>query len=404
MRTSESLFVDKYLTGHGPNTAGQRLALYAAGQARQMDESGLGTVFGDPSGAEPITDANGRIRLKGYTITPTVRPGGAILLTLLWEGLRPVNPSYHVFVHLLDERGAIVAQKDGQPVQWTRPTNSLQPGEQIADRYGILLSENFVPGRYQLAVGLYEPVTGQRLPVSAGPSSYALDLGPSRFVSGEAPGRRSVPSGKRVRDAEATHPVLAARFLDFNWGTRSHGYEMDARNCCVRRTLFGADASRMRPGCRANAGAHRHACGCSRLGAGRDHHPTGARECTHSHQQRRRVAVEIPTVQMQPATPAMLSTPTVSIPEVIEANGACSVEYDLDLASYPDLTGQMGCALSEAKYDPVGINEFSAGPGNNRFMLWFGSEGQIYVLFPDQPGRPPRTRGKRDSLSFRATP
>ena len=178
LRTSEYLLVDEYLTGRDPDTAGQRLALYAAGQAHQMDESGLGTVFGDPSGAEPITDANGWIRLKGYAITPKVRPGGAILLTLLWESLRPVDQSYHVFVHLLDERGAIVAQKDGQPVQWTRPTNSWQPGEQIADRYGILLSETFVPGRYQLAVGLYDPVTGQRLPVSAGPSSYALDLGP----------------------------------------------------------------------------------------------------------------------------------------------------------------------------------------------------------------------------------
>jgi hypothetical protein len=96
------------------------------------------------------------------------------------------------------------------------------------------------------------------------------------------------------------------------------------------------------------------------------------------------LAVEIPTVQVQPAPPAVSATPTVSVPEVIEANGACSVEYDLDLAGYPDLTGQMGCALSAAGYDPVGINEFGAGPDYNRFMLWFGGEGQIYVLFPDQ--------------------
>jgi hypothetical protein len=96
------------------------------------------------------------------------------------------------------------------------------------------------------------------------------------------------------------------------------------------------------------------------------------------------LAVEIPTVQVEPAAPAVLATPTVSVLEVIEANRACAVEYDLDLAGYPDLTGQMGCALSEANYDPVGINEFGAGPDYNRFMLWFGSEGQIYVLFPDQ--------------------
>ena len=33
-------------------------------------------------------------------------------------------------------------------------------------------------GRYTLAVGLYDPITGQRLPVSAGPASYAIELGP----------------------------------------------------------------------------------------------------------------------------------------------------------------------------------------------------------------------------------
>ena len=155
LRTSEYLLVDDRLPGRDPDSASQRLALYAAGQAHDMEESGLGTVFGDPAGTEPITPENGWIRLKGYAITPEAQPGGAILLTLLWESLRPVDQSYHVFVHLLDERGTIAAEKDGQPVQWTRPTNSWQTGEQIADRYGILLPETFAPGRYTIAVGLY---------------------------------------------------------------------------------------------------------------------------------------------------------------------------------------------------------------------------------------------------------
>ena len=33
-------------------------------------------------------------------------------------------------------------------------------------------------GRYTLAVGLYDPVSGQRLAVSAGPASFAIELGP----------------------------------------------------------------------------------------------------------------------------------------------------------------------------------------------------------------------------------
>ena len=45
-------------------------------------------------------------------------------------------------------------------------------------RYGLLLPAALPAGRYTLDVGLYDPVTGQRLAVSAGPASYAIELGP----------------------------------------------------------------------------------------------------------------------------------------------------------------------------------------------------------------------------------
>ncbi len=83
------------------------------------------------------------------------------------------------------------------------------------------------------------------------------------------------------------------------------------------------------------------------------------------------------------ATPGLPATPMVSVPQVIEADSDCSVEYDLDLAGYPELKLKMGCALSPAQSDPVGINEFGNGPDYERFMLWFGADAQIYVLFPD---------------------
>jgi hypothetical protein len=61
-----------------------------------------------------------------------------------------------------------------------RPTRSWRPGEEIVDRYGILLPETLGAGEYRLAVGLYDPATGQRLAVSAGPASFAIELGPVR--------------------------------------------------------------------------------------------------------------------------------------------------------------------------------------------------------------------------------
>ena len=73
----------------------------------------------------------------------------------------------------------------------------------------------------------------------------------------------------------------------------------------------------------------------------------------------------------------------MSVPAVVEEIG-CQNESDLDLGGFPDLRQKMGCALADAQYDPVAINEFGEGPDYNRFMLWFSNEGQIYVLFPDQ--------------------
>ncbi|MFN3333011.1 MAG: hypothetical protein ACK47M_10910, partial [Caldilinea sp.] len=155
----------------------QRLALYAMQPAADMVETGLGTIFGDPT-LSTVDDTNGWIRLRGYALTPTAEPGGHILLTLLWQSLQAVDKDYQVFVHLLDDQGAKLLQRDGQPVAWMRPTSTWQPGEEITDRYGLLLPATLAAGRYSLAVGLYDPVTGQRLAVSAGPANFAIEVGP----------------------------------------------------------------------------------------------------------------------------------------------------------------------------------------------------------------------------------
>lgn len=173
LRSEDFLLSDDRVSGPSQ----QRLALYALAPAAKLVESGVGTVFGDPA-ASPVSEANGWIRLNGYALTPTATPGGQVLLTLLWESLQPVTTDYQVFVHLLDAQGAKLLQRDGQPVVWLRPTSTWQPGETIVDRYGLLLPVTIPTGRYTLAVGLYDPVTGQRLAVSAGPASYAIELGP----------------------------------------------------------------------------------------------------------------------------------------------------------------------------------------------------------------------------------
>lgn len=161
-----------------PNTDNARLAIYTMAHALPITEAGLGLRFGDPAATGPLTSAEEWIRLQGYGLTTEVEPGDAIALVLRWQSIRPVTKDYHVFVHLLDSRGEKIVQRDGQPVQWMRPTSSWQPGEEILDHYGFLLPRDAIPGDYHIAVGLYDPVTGQRLPVSAGAGDFATELGP----------------------------------------------------------------------------------------------------------------------------------------------------------------------------------------------------------------------------------
>ncbi|MBX3012464.1 MAG: hypothetical protein KF832_13195 [Caldilineaceae bacterium] len=166
-----------------PQTDNARLAIYAMAQAQTLTEAGLGLIFGDPAASGVITEQEGWIRLQGYGYPPEVQVGGEIALVLRWQSLRTVNQDYHVFVHLLDSRGEKIAQRDGQPVQWTRPISSWQPGEELLDHYGFLLPTDTIPGEYHIAIGLYDPVSGQRLAVSAGAGDFATELGPIRVVS-----------------------------------------------------------------------------------------------------------------------------------------------------------------------------------------------------------------------------
>jgi hypothetical protein len=84
-------------------------------------------------------------------------------------------------------------------------------------------------------------------------------------------------------------------------------------------------------------------------------------------------------------TPTLTSEPagsTTSPLQIVDERN-CPIESHIDLAGYPLLEDEMGCPVAEASTAPIGINEFGPGPDYDRFMLWFSSEQQIYVLLPD---------------------
>ena len=84
-----------------------------------------------------------------------------------WLALREPETDFKVFVHVVDVQGRLWAQHDGEPGFHFSPTTRWQQGEVIEDFHILEWKEDPPPGRYQLRAGLYDPVTGQRLPVLA---------------------------------------------------------------------------------------------------------------------------------------------------------------------------------------------------------------------------------------------
>lgn len=123
----------------------------------------------------PLTYRLGEtIWLRGYEIAidgheereiVLAQPGDVLPLSLYWEATDRVEESLTVFVHLIDARHHVWAQKDSLPQLGDFPTDEWMPGDIIVDRYSIGVPSHIPPGGYLLVAGMYDPISGQRLPV-----------------------------------------------------------------------------------------------------------------------------------------------------------------------------------------------------------------------------------------------
>ena len=106
-----------------------------------------------------------------------MQPGATFTTTLVWRAERETRISYHVFLHLLGPDGTLVAQSDGIPAGWTRPTTSWAPGEIIVDPHLMTFKAEHLDyiGPATISVGLYDPATG-RVPTETGDESVILPI------------------------------------------------------------------------------------------------------------------------------------------------------------------------------------------------------------------------------------
>ncbi len=102
------------------------------------------------------------ISFLGYDLD---RAGESLSVILYWKSERATPQDYSVFIHLLDASGNLIAQRDSAPQNGNAPTSWWLPGDLIADAHAFILPPGISPGRYTLALGVYDSASGARLPI-----------------------------------------------------------------------------------------------------------------------------------------------------------------------------------------------------------------------------------------------
>ena len=108
--------------------------------------------------AQAATDDG--LRLQGYDLLE--EPGGRTLRLFLETGDVVAN-DWITYIHLHDPRGERVAQFDGPALAGLQPTSQWHTNALYIDRRQFDLPAELGPGTYLFHIGLYDPISGERL-------------------------------------------------------------------------------------------------------------------------------------------------------------------------------------------------------------------------------------------------
>jgi hypothetical protein len=94
------------------------------------------------------------------------QPGDTLSLVFYWQADGPTNIDYTTFVHLVGPDGRLHGQVD--QFAGGAPTTSWAPGQVIVDEIALAIADDAPSGTYHIAVGMYDAISGGRLPVTDG--------------------------------------------------------------------------------------------------------------------------------------------------------------------------------------------------------------------------------------------
>jgi hypothetical protein len=106
-----------------------------------------------------LAEEQGRILPNNNLTSPTFN------LVLYWQSTGSIPVDYTVFTQLVAPNGEVWAQWDNPPQAGRYPTSAWLENDDVIDRYSLTLRDGAPAGEYQLLVGMYNPTTGERIPV-----------------------------------------------------------------------------------------------------------------------------------------------------------------------------------------------------------------------------------------------
>jgi 4-amino-4-deoxy-L-arabinose transferase-like glycosyltransferase len=153
----------------GSDPAGESFLLGSVEVTAPPHQFALPAGVRAPSGPAQLAQ---QVTLAGYDLDPE---GQSLAVQLYWQTGSPLERRYKIFVQLLNGSNSVVAQSDSFPAAGQRPTTGWLPGEIIVEAHTLALPSDLPGGSYRLITGLYDPLTGERLPVRNGDTAGFRD-------------------------------------------------------------------------------------------------------------------------------------------------------------------------------------------------------------------------------------
>jgi hypothetical protein len=178
----------RYRPGNDPGFNERIAIIDQTGQAvaDQVDLGALWIGAGPKPGGVPDPGAlevqfDDGIQLMGVSTAEDPGNPQRLWAELAWQALDRASTGYTAFVHLLDSADQIVAQYDAPPGGAGNPTNLWAPGEIVRSTFPLDLTAQQKRAGVRLRVGLYEPVSGRQLPITAA-GDPAVDISGGSYV------------------------------------------------------------------------------------------------------------------------------------------------------------------------------------------------------------------------------